>query len=62
MDAEMHKLNQYVDILKYSRDAAEGDFCQLHQKNASLAKVRTVHSLSYPALLPKAALQLCLST
>lgn len=57
MEAEVHKLNQYIDIVKYCRDAAEDDFCQLRQRSGRLAKVRTVHSLSYPVLLPKSSLQ-----
>ncbi len=62
MKAELQKLTQYIDMVKYVRDAAEGDFCQLRQRSASLAQVRTVHSFSYPAVLPKAALQMRLST
>ncbi len=62
MEAEVQKLHMYIDMVKYFRDAAEGDFCQLRQRSASLTQVRTVHSLSYSALLPMAALQMCLST
>ena len=62
MEAESQKLTEYIDMVKYFRDAAEGDFCRLRQRSASLAQVTTRHRLSYPALLPKAALQMCLST
>ena len=53
MEAEVHQLHQYIDIVKYCRDFAEGGICQLRQRSARLAKVRTVHTFSYPALLPK---------
>ena len=65
MEAELQKLTQYIDMVKYFRDAAEVDFCRLRQRSASLAQVRTRHRLSYPALLPNPgniAGTMCLST
>ncbi len=57
MEAEVHQLHQYIDIVKYCRDAAEGELCQLRQRSTRLAQVRTGHSLAYPVLLPKFSLQ-----
>ena len=34
---------KYSDTVKYCRDAAEGKFCLLREKSASLAKIETVH-------------------
>lgn len=39
MEAEVQKLHMYIDMVKYFRDAAEGDFCQLRQRSASLTQV-----------------------
>lgn len=57
MEAELQKLTQYIDMVKYFKDAVEGDFCQLRQRSASLAQVRSIHKLYYSDLLPKAFLQ-----
>jgi hypothetical protein len=49
MEAEVDKLNVYIDIIKYARDAAKGNFCQLRQRSPSLSQSKTVHSFSHPA-------------